>query len=83
MLLSLKKSMAPVLSDVTVEWVFPESTEVLISPISSSFLFPGDRLVGYGVVCSTARYISNPRTVSRRNVAISVRPSARKDQSSV
>ncbi|XP_063293291.1 von Willebrand factor A domain-containing protein 5B1 [Pelobates fuscus] len=70
MLNSLKKSMAPVLSDVTVEWVFPESTEVLISPISSSFLFPGDRLVGYGVVCSTSRYLSNPRTDKRRRYSM-------------
>ncbi|KAG8569880.1 hypothetical protein GDO81_014576 [Engystomops pustulosus] len=70
MLQSLKKSMAPVLSDVTVEWVFPESTEVLISPISSSFLFPGDRLVGYGVVCSTSRFLSNPRTDKRRRYSM-------------
>ncbi|XP_053307638.1 von Willebrand factor A domain-containing protein 5B1 [Spea bombifrons] len=70
MLHSLKKSMAPVLTDVTVEWVFPESTEVLISPISSSFLFPGDRLVGYGVVCSTARYLSNPRSDKRRRYSM-------------
>ncbi|XP_072282173.1 von Willebrand factor A domain-containing protein 5B1 isoform X2 [Pyxicephalus adspersus] len=70
MLLSLKKSMAPVLSDVTVEWVFPECTEVLISPVSSSFLFPGDRLVGYGVLCNTARYMSNPRTDKRRRYSM-------------
>ncbi|XP_056397624.1 von Willebrand factor A domain-containing protein 5B1 [Hyla sarda] len=70
MLQSLKKSMAPVLSDVTVEWVFPESTEVLISPISSSFLYPGDRLVGYGIVCSTARFLSNPRTDKRRRYSM-------------
>lgn len=56
--------MAPVLSDVTVEWVFPETTEVLISPVSSSSLFPGERLVGYGIVCDASLYISNPRTVS-------------------
>lgn len=56
--------MAPVLSDVTVEWVFPETTEVLISPVSASSLFPGERLVGYGIVCDASLYISNPRTVS-------------------
>ncbi|XP_053545827.1 von Willebrand factor A domain-containing protein 5B1 [Bombina bombina] len=70
MLQSLKKSMAPVLTDVTVEWVFPESSEVLISPVSSSFLFPGDRLVGYGVVCNTSRYLSNPRTDKRRRYSM-------------
>ncbi|XP_018428154.1 PREDICTED: von Willebrand factor A domain-containing protein 5B1 [Nanorana parkeri] len=70
MLQSLKKSMAPVLSDVTVEWVFPDCTEVLISPVSSSFLFPGDRLVGYGVVCNTSRYLSNPRTDKRRRYSM-------------
>lgn len=64
MIKSLKKAMAPVLSDVSVEWVFPESTEVLVSPISSSCLFPGDRLVGYSIICDTSLYISNPRSVS-------------------
>ncbi|XP_019330285.1 PREDICTED: von Willebrand factor A domain-containing protein 5B1 [Aptenodytes forsteri] len=62
MIKSLKKAMAPVLSDVSVEWVFPESTEVLVSPVSTSCLFPGDRLVGYGIVCDTSPYISNPRS---------------------
>ncbi|NWX11466.1 VW5B1 protein, partial [Aegotheles bennettii] len=66
MIKSLKKAMAPVLSDVSVEWVFPESTEVLVSPVSTSCLFPGDRLVGYGVVCDTSPYISNPRSDKRR-----------------
>uniref|UniRef100_A0A8C3K4V6 von Willebrand factor A domain containing 5B1 n=1 Tax=Calidris pygmaea TaxID=425635 RepID=A0A8C3K4V6_9CHAR len=60
----LPKAMAPVLSDVSVEWVFPESTEVLVSPVSTSCLFPGDRLVGYGIICDTSPYISNPRSVS-------------------
>lgn len=64
MIRSLKKAMAPVLSDVSVEWVFPESTEVLVSPVSTSCLFPGDRLVGYGVVCDTSLYLSTPRSVS-------------------
>ena len=64
MIKSLKKAMAPVLSDVTVEWVFPETTEVLISPVSTSCLFPGERLVGYGIVCDASLYISHPRYVS-------------------
>lgn len=64
MIKSLKKAMAPVLSDVTVEWVFPETTEVLISPVSTSSLFPGERLVGYGIVCDASLYISHPRSVS-------------------
>lgn len=64
MIRSLKKAMAPVLSDVSVEWVFPESTEALVSPVSSSCLFPGDRLVSYGVICDTSPYLSNPRAVS-------------------
>ncbi|XP_033623550.1 von Willebrand factor A domain-containing protein 5B1 isoform X2 [Fukomys damarensis] len=66
MVKSLKKAMAPVLSDVTVEWVFPETTEVLISPVNTSTLFPGERLVGYGVVCDASLYISNPRSDNRR-----------------
>ncbi|XP_062046019.1 von Willebrand factor A domain-containing protein 5B1 [Lepus europaeus] len=66
MIKSLKKAMAPVLSDVTVEWVFPETTEVLISPVSTSSLFPGERLVGYGIVCDASLYVSSPRSDSKR-----------------
>ncbi|XP_031235070.1 von Willebrand factor A domain-containing protein 5B1 isoform X3 [Mastomys coucha] len=66
MIKSLKKAMAPVLSDVTVEWVFPETTEALISPVSTSSLFPGERLMGYGIVCDASLYISNSRSDKRR-----------------
>ncbi|KAG8142461.1 hypothetical protein E2320_006373 [Naja naja] len=61
MIKSLKKAMAPVVSDVSVDWVFPETTEVLISPVNTSCLFPGDRLVAYSVVCDTSLYVSHPR----------------------
>uniref|UniRef100_A0A8C3UX51 von Willebrand factor A domain containing 5B1 n=1 Tax=Catharus ustulatus TaxID=91951 RepID=A0A8C3UX51_CATUS len=70
MIRSLKKAMAPVLSDVSVEWVFPESTEVLVSPVSSSCLFPGDRLLSYGVICDTSPYLSNPRSDKRRRYSM-------------
>ncbi|XP_053819083.1 von Willebrand factor A domain-containing protein 5B1 isoform X3 [Vidua chalybeata] len=70
MIRSLKKAMAPVLSDVSVEWVFPESTEVLVSPVSSSCLFPGDRLVSYGVICDTSPYLSTPRSDKRRQYSM-------------
>nr|XP_034358969.1 von Willebrand factor A domain-containing protein 5B1 isoform X2 [Arvicanthis niloticus] len=66
MVKSLKKAMAPVLSDVTVEWVFPETTEALISPVSTSSLFPGERLMGYGIVCDASLYSSNSRSDKRR-----------------
>ncbi|ELK02193.1 von Willebrand factor A domain-containing protein 5B1 [Pteropus alecto] len=66
MVKSLKKAMAPVLSDVTVEWVFPETTEVLISPVSTSTLFPGERLVGYGIVCDASLYSSTYTSDKRR-----------------
>ncbi|KAM4872741.1 von Willebrand factor A domain-containing protein 5B1 [Thomomys bottae] len=59
MVKSLKKAMAPVLSDVSIEWIFPETAEVLISPVSTSSLFPGERLVGYGIVCDASLYVSN------------------------
>ncbi|XP_054427415.1 von Willebrand factor A domain-containing protein 5B1 [Pteronotus mesoamericanus] len=65
MVKSLKKAMSPVLSDVTVEWVFPETTEVLISPVSTSTLFPGERLVGYGIVCDASLYTSSSRSDKR------------------
>ena len=64
MIKSLKRTMTPVLSDITIEWLFPETKEVLLSPVSSSFLFPGDHLIGYSVVSDTTRYHSNPKSVS-------------------
>ncbi|XP_039940680.1 von Willebrand factor A domain-containing protein 5B1 [Hirundo rustica] len=70
MIRSLKKAMAPVLSDVSVEWVFPESTEVLVSPVSTSCLFPGDSLVSYGVICDTSPYLSTPRSDKRRRYSM-------------
>ncbi|XP_078281303.1 von Willebrand factor A domain-containing protein 5B1 isoform X2 [Rhinoraja longicauda] len=62
MVKSLKKAMAPFLSDVTVDWFFPVTTEVLPSPIGTTFLFPGDRLVEYCIVCDTSRYHSNRKS---------------------
>ncbi|KAM6435479.1 von Willebrand factor A domain-containing protein 5B1 isoform 2-T2 [Liasis olivaceus] len=70
MIKSLKKAMAPVVSDVSVDWVFPETTEVLISPVNASCLFPGDRLVAYSIVCDTSLYISNPRLDKRRRYSM-------------
>ena len=65
MINSLKRTMmSPVLSDIAIEWLFPETKEVLLSPVGSSFLFPGDRLIGYSVVCDTTRLHPNPNSVS-------------------
>ncbi|KAG7259016.1 hypothetical protein CRUP_013869 [Coryphaenoides rupestris] len=71
MIRSLKRAMmSPVLSDIAIEWLFPETKEVLLSPVSSSFLFPGDRLIGYSVVCDTTRYHPNPNTDKRRRYSM-------------
>lgn len=64
MIKSLKKTMSAVLSDISVEWLFPETEEVLLSPVGNTFLFPGDSLIGYSVVCDTTRYHTNPKSVS-------------------
>lgn len=63
MIKSLKKTMSPVLSDISIEWLFPETKEVLLSPVGNTFLFPGDSLIGYSVVCDTTRYHNNPKSV--------------------
>lgn len=55
--------MSPVLSDISIEWLFPETKEVLLSPVGNTFLFPGDSLIGYSVVCDTTRYHANPKSV--------------------
>lgn len=64
MIKSLKKTMSPILSDISIEWLFPETKEVLLSPVGNTFLFPGDSLIGYSVVCDTTRYHANPKSVS-------------------
>ncbi|KAF5892060.1 von Willebrand factor A domain-containing protein 5B1, partial [Clarias magur] len=70
MIKCLKKSMAPVLSDISIEWLYPETKEVLLSPVGTTYLFPGDRLIGYSVVCDTTRYHSNPKTDKRRRYSM-------------
>lgn len=66
MIKSLKKTMSPVLSDISIEWLFPETKEVLLSPVGNTFLFPGDSLISYAVVCDTTRYHANPKSVSAK-----------------
>ncbi|KAL2103827.1 hypothetical protein ACEWY4_000695 [Coilia grayii] len=66
----LKKSMTPVLSDISIEWLFPETKEVLLSPVGNTFLFPGDRLIGYCAVCDTTRYHPNPKSEKRRRYSM-------------
>ncbi|XP_067826192.1 von Willebrand factor A domain-containing protein 5B1 [Heptranchias perlo] len=70
MVKSLKKAMAPVLSDITIEWFFPATTEVLLSPVGPSYLFPGDRLIGYCIVCDTSRYHSNLKSDKQRRFSM-------------
>ncbi|KAK3547046.1 hypothetical protein QTP86_009246 [Hemibagrus guttatus] len=70
MIKCLKKSMAPVLSDISIEWLYPETKEVLLSPVGMTCLFPGDRLIEYSVVCDTTRYHSNPKSDKRRRYSM-------------
>ncbi|KAM7405206.1 hypothetical protein PAMP_012486 [Pampus punctatissimus] len=70
MIKSLKKTMSPVLSDISIEWLFPETKEVLLSPVGNTFLFPGDSLMGYSVVCDTTRYHANPKSDKRRRYSM-------------
>ncbi|XP_030589971.1 von Willebrand factor A domain-containing protein 5B1 [Archocentrus centrarchus] len=70
MIKSLKKTMSPVLSDISIEWLFPETKEVLLSPVGNTFLFPGDSLIGYSVVCDTTRYHENPKSDKRRRYSM-------------
>ncbi|XP_049437986.1 von Willebrand factor A domain-containing protein 5B1 isoform X2 [Epinephelus fuscoguttatus] len=70
MIKSLKKTLSPVLSDISIEWLFPETKEVLLSPVGNTFLFPGDSLIGYSVVCDTTRYHANPKSDKRRRYSM-------------
>ncbi|KAL3059446.1 hypothetical protein OYC64_014121 [Pagothenia borchgrevinki] len=70
MIKSLKKTMCPVLTDISIEWLFPETKEVLLSPVGNNFLFPGDSLIGYSVVCDATRYHNNPKSDKRRRYSM-------------
>ncbi|TRY71341.1 hypothetical protein DNTS_016581 [Danionella cerebrum] len=70
MINSLKKSMTSVLTDISIEWLYPETKEILLSPLGASCLFPGDRLIGYSVLCDTSRYHSNPKSDKRRRYSM-------------
>ncbi|XP_053704743.1 von Willebrand factor A domain-containing protein 5B1 [Synchiropus splendidus] len=70
MIKSLKRTMSPVLSDISIEWLFPETKEVLLSPVGNTFLFPGDNLIGYSVVCDITRYHANPKSEKRRRYSM-------------
>ncbi|XP_057676207.1 von Willebrand factor A domain-containing protein 5B1 [Corythoichthys intestinalis] len=70
MIKSLKKTMCPVLSDISIDWLFPETKEVLLSPVGNTFLYPGDSLIGYAVVCDATRYHANPKSEKRRRYSM-------------
>ncbi|KAL6119435.1 vwa5b1 [Pungitius sinensis] len=70
MIKSLKKTMSPVLSDISIDWLFPETKEVLLTPVGNTFLFPGDSLIGYSVVCDATRYHANPKSDKRRRYSM-------------
>ncbi|XP_051915358.1 von Willebrand factor A domain-containing protein 5B1 isoform X2 [Hippocampus zosterae] len=70
MIKTLKKTMCPVLSDISIDWLFPETKEVLLSPVGNTFLYPGDSLIGYAVVCDATRYHTNPKPDKRRRYSM-------------
>ncbi|XP_017209274.3 von Willebrand factor A domain-containing protein 5B1 [Danio rerio] len=70
MIKSLKKCMTSVLTDISIEWLYPETKEILLSPVGATCLFPGDHLIGYSVVCDTSRYHSNPKSDKRRRYSM-------------
>ncbi|KAI7794448.1 von Willebrand factor A domain-containing protein 5B1 isoform X2 [Triplophysa rosa] len=70
MIKSLKKTMTSVLTDISIEWLYPETKEILLSPVGATCLFPGDRLIGYSVICDTSKYHSNPKSDKRRRYSM-------------
>lgn len=53
---ALKKAMEPAVSDITIDWYVPDSTEALLSPTEIAALYPGDRLISYCTLYSIARF---------------------------
>ncbi|NXU69863.1 VW5B2 protein, partial [Horornis vulcanius] len=53
---SLKKAIEPAISDITIDWYVPDSTEALLSPTELPALYPGDHLISYCVLYSIARF---------------------------
>ncbi|XP_015727258.1 von Willebrand factor A domain-containing protein 5B2 isoform X2 [Coturnix japonica] len=53
---ALKKAMEPAVSDITIDWYVPDSTEALLSPTEIAALYPGDRLISHCTLYSIARF---------------------------
>ncbi|XP_065604034.1 von Willebrand factor A domain-containing protein 5B2 [Cyrtonyx montezumae] len=70
---ALKKAMEPAVSDITIDWYVPDSTEALLSPTEIAALYPGDRLVSYCSLYSIARFRDQRpagRDGARRGLAV-------------
>ena len=48
--------MEPAVSDITIDWYVPDSTEALLSPTEIAVLYPVDRLISYCTLYSIARF---------------------------
>ncbi|XP_052542169.1 von Willebrand factor A domain-containing protein 5B2 isoform X1 [Tympanuchus pallidicinctus] len=70
---ALKKAMEPAVSDITIDWYVPDSTEALLSPTEIAALYPGDRLISYCTLYSIARFRDQRpagRDAARRGSAV-------------
>ncbi|XP_072036602.1 von Willebrand factor A domain-containing protein 5B1-like isoform X2 [Amphiura filiformis] len=52
---TLKASLQPVISDISLDWTLPGGVEVLQTPAQPAPIIPGEPLVIYGLLCDTVR----------------------------
>ncbi|XP_071998490.1 von Willebrand factor A domain-containing protein 5B2 isoform X3 [Engystomops pustulosus] len=79
---SLKKSLEPALSDITIDWYMPENMEALLTPNDISPLYPGDSLISYCTLYNTANFRNKkgPTRVARGGSLSSVFQSQEESQ---
>nr|XP_033814674.1 von Willebrand factor A domain-containing protein 5B2 isoform X2 [Geotrypetes seraphini] len=64
---SLKKSVEPAVSDITIDWYVPEATEALLSPNEIAPLYPGSRLISYCTLYPVSSFQSKKNTGKERS----------------
>ena len=63
---TLKTSLQPVISDISLDWTLPGGVEVLQTPANPPPIKPGEPLVIYGLLCDTVRMHSTLASVLQK-----------------
>ncbi|XP_030072252.1 von Willebrand factor A domain-containing protein 5B2 isoform X3 [Microcaecilia unicolor] len=64
---SLKKSVEPAVSDITIDWYVPDATEALLTPTEIAPLYPGDHLISYCTLYPISSFRKKKNTGKERS----------------